>query len=194
MTTAIKFNLHNVTNGTDSARVSYSKQTYQGVTTVTLYAKDYKHGLCEIFGADVYSNYTDTQSDLFDQGKVTLTSEHPLFAAACAAADRRAAAHQNRTRRTTTSSAVVVHTDEVNEARTSRTVSAICGKVGVAVVVYSWGVTVAVVGKTRFGKHYRSLAAARREYRSPEVLAILDHVATTKPRLSVRAVAVEVAA
>jgi hypothetical protein len=78
----IKFNIYNVTNGEVSARVFYSTTANRGGRQcVTLYAKDYTRNLGKIFAGE-YQNDTDTQSDYFDEGHVTLFEDHPLYAAA----------------------------------------------------------------------------------------------------------------
>jgi hypothetical protein len=82
----IKFNKHNVTNGTDKARVSYSLDNrIDGRRCVTLYAKDYSGALAKVLG-DTYSNNTGTQTDYFEKGKAVLFENHPLYAVARARA------------------------------------------------------------------------------------------------------------
>lgn len=80
----IKLNKFNVTDGTHKARVSYSrsKLTSDPRECVTLYAKDYINDLHKIFAAG-YINDTDGMSDYFEQGKVRIFSDNPLFARAC---------------------------------------------------------------------------------------------------------------
>jgi hypothetical protein len=86
-TTAIKFNVFNVTNGTDSARVWYSLDNrVDRRICVTLYAKDYGHDLQKLFGTS-YKNDTDTMTDYFDRGSVTLFEDHEHYAAARARAE-----------------------------------------------------------------------------------------------------------
>lgn len=84
---SIKFQKHYVTNGTIKARVHYSafKMTTTGQDCVTLYAKDYEDGrkLANIIG-DGYENNTDLMTDYFEKGRVRITSESPLYAAALA--------------------------------------------------------------------------------------------------------------
>ena len=95
----IKFNKFNVTSDTAKARVIYSKgQIYANVKAgmegglrecVTLYAKDFQSGraLQSMLG-DNYQNDSDSQSDYFDEGRVRLFPDHPLYQAArarCAA-------------------------------------------------------------------------------------------------------------
>ena len=78
----IKFNKHHVTNGTEKARVFYSKTTRtDGREAVTLYAKDYGGALGRIFASE-YQNDTDSMTDYFDQGRVVLFADHPLYAQA----------------------------------------------------------------------------------------------------------------
>ncbi len=78
---SIKFNKYNVTN-TDTkikARIFYSiGRRYDERACVTLYAKDYDRSLGKIF-KDEYVNDTDSQSDYFDEGRVTLFTDHPLY-------------------------------------------------------------------------------------------------------------------
>lgn len=81
----IKFNKHNVTNGTAKARVTYS--AFAMVTTgqecVTLYAKGFLDGrtLGDIFCTE-YENNTDSMTDYFEAGRVRILKGHPLYAAA----------------------------------------------------------------------------------------------------------------
>lgn len=75
----IKFNRHHVTNGTVKARIWYSLDNrVDGRKCVTMYAKDYGGDLGKIFG-DEYKNDTDTMTDYFDTGKVSLFENHPLY-------------------------------------------------------------------------------------------------------------------
>ena len=191
-----KFNLHNVTNGTHTVRVWLSKQTYQGETTVNVYPKEYGQGeaLVAMFGADAYTNNSDYMTDLFDKGSITLREGHPLFAAACAAADRKEAAGR-RPRRTETAADVVIVENAVQVGGRSRLVRATCGKVAVSVLVYNYGCTVMIDGKTRRlgGKTYRSFKAAVDAYRSPEMKALLTTIAATKAVITLRATETAVA-
>ena len=81
----IKFNKHNVTNGTEKARVTYSafRMVSTGQECVTLYAKSWEDGrvLGAIF-ADEYENNTDTMTDYFETGRVRIVKGHPLYAMA----------------------------------------------------------------------------------------------------------------
>jgi hypothetical protein len=78
----IKFQKFYVTNGTEKARVWYSKSArIDGRKAVTIYAKDYDRALGRIF-VDGYRNDTDTMTDYFDEGSVVLFDDHPLYAAA----------------------------------------------------------------------------------------------------------------
>lgn len=81
----IKFNKFNVTDGTRTARVSYSafKLASTGEDCVTLYAKDATSGriLPAIFEAE-YQNDSDAMSDYYDNGRVRLKANHPLYAEA----------------------------------------------------------------------------------------------------------------
>jgi hypothetical protein len=78
----IKFNKYNVTNGTDKARIRYSiNGRTDGRDCVTLYAQDMINKLHKIFSIE-YHNNTDTHQDYFDQGRVVLFADHPLYAKA----------------------------------------------------------------------------------------------------------------
>ena len=89
MNTAVKFNLYNVTNGTNTARVGYSLDNHvSGRPCVTLYAKDYDHALGLIV-SEGYENDTDLMSDYFDKGRVRLFEGHPLYNAARIAAEKK---------------------------------------------------------------------------------------------------------
>jgi cell fate regulator YaaT (PSP1 superfamily) len=78
----IKFNKHYVTNGTDKARVIYlTDNRADGRKCVTIYAKDYSRKLGAVFGAE-YQNDTDSMTDYFDEGRVVLFEEHPLYSMA----------------------------------------------------------------------------------------------------------------
>lgn len=77
----IKFNKYHVTDGTTKARVSYSLDNrVDARKCVTLYAKDYTGELGKLFNE--YVNRTDTMTDLFDKGNVTLFEDHALYHAA----------------------------------------------------------------------------------------------------------------
>lgn len=95
MTTApatVRFFDHYVTDGTTKAKVHYSvdNRAPGRPQCVTIYAKDYSRKLGTLFGT-AYKNATDSQSDYFDEGHVTLEVGHPLYAAARAAAELAAA-------------------------------------------------------------------------------------------------------
>ena len=78
----IKFNKHNVTNGIDKAKITYSLDNRtDGQNCVTLYAKDYDRSLGRIFD-DEYTNNSDSMTDYFEKGRVVLFEDHPLYAAA----------------------------------------------------------------------------------------------------------------
>ena len=86
---AIKFNRHNVTNGSDKARVTYSafRMVSTGEECVTIYAKDFQSGRAlDMIFADGYENNTDSQTDYFEKGRVRITAGHPMYAAALARA------------------------------------------------------------------------------------------------------------
>lgn len=80
---AIKFQKHYVTNGTEKARVFYSLDNrHDGRACVTVYAKDFGRALRQILAAGAYKNSTDMRSDCFDQGCVVIFADSPLYAAA----------------------------------------------------------------------------------------------------------------
>jgi hypothetical protein len=87
---AIKFNKHNVTNGTEKARVSYSafKMATTGELCVTLYAKSYDDGnKLETILSDVFEDESDIRSDYIEKGRARIKASHPLYAAALARAE-----------------------------------------------------------------------------------------------------------
>lgn len=97
----IRFLDHHVTDGAVKARVHYSldNRAPGRPKCVTIYAKDYSRKLGTLFGI-AYKNATDSQTDYFDEGHVTLEEGHPLYTAARAAAELAAArwtAHVART-------------------------------------------------------------------------------------------------
>ena len=78
----MKFLKFCVANGTARAKVHYSLDNRaDGRKCVTIYARDYSRTLGEIFAAE-YVNDTDSQSDYFDKGRVTIFEGHALYAAA----------------------------------------------------------------------------------------------------------------
>lgn len=83
----IKFNQFNVQDTVSGikSKVWYSiNNRVDGRNCVTLYAKDYdRRGLGTIF-ADIggYKNDTDTMTDYFDKGSVTIYEDSPLYAQA----------------------------------------------------------------------------------------------------------------
>jgi hypothetical protein len=78
----IKFNKHNVTNGTDKAKITYSLDNRtDGRNCVTIYAKDYDRSLGHIFFEE-YVNNSDSMTDYFEKGRVVLFEDHPLYVAA----------------------------------------------------------------------------------------------------------------
>lgn len=84
----IKFNKYHVTNGTDKARCHYSLDNrVDGRKCVTIYAKDYDRALGRIFADGEYKNDSDSMTDYFDQGRVVLFEDHPLYAIARARAE-----------------------------------------------------------------------------------------------------------
>jgi len=80
----IKFNKHNVRNTKTGikARVHYSLDNrYDKKKCVTLYAKSCLEPLSAVI-SDGYINNTDLQSDYFENGRVVLFENHPLYLAA----------------------------------------------------------------------------------------------------------------
>ncbi len=74
----MKFRKYFVANGDIKARISYSLDNrIDGRNCVTLYAKDYTRALGKLFKE--YKNDTDSMTDYFDQGRVTLFEDHPLY-------------------------------------------------------------------------------------------------------------------
>lgn len=87
--TSIKFNKHHVTNGTEKSRCRYSLDNRaDGRKCVTIYAKDYDRALGRIFANGEYENDTDSMTDYFDQGRVVLFENHPLYAVARVRAEK----------------------------------------------------------------------------------------------------------
>lgn len=81
----VKFNRHNVSNGTTKARATYSLDNRtDGRACVTIYAKGYSDDLGAIL-PDVENN-TDTMTDYFEKDRVRLFEGHPLYAQARARA------------------------------------------------------------------------------------------------------------
>ena len=75
----IVFLAHAVKKGDKKARVHYSaSHDGNGRKYVTVYSKDYDRALGEIFAVG-YKNETDTMTDYFDKGNVTIYEGHPLF-------------------------------------------------------------------------------------------------------------------
>lgn len=93
----MKFNLHNITDGANKARVTYSTSPrIDGRAHVTIYAKDYDRALGVIFAGNGYENNTDTMTDYFERGTVRIFADSPLYPAALAAAKRADAAFDDR--------------------------------------------------------------------------------------------------
>lgn len=98
----IKLQKYYVTDGVTKVRVFYSNgQIYardaEGKQIlrdcVTLYAKDYGHGLRAIFGAE-YENNSDSMTDYFEQGHVRIFPGSPLYFAAKARAAEQSARYR----------------------------------------------------------------------------------------------------
>jgi hypothetical protein len=82
MSNRIRFNKYHVTNGEIKARVFYSiSNRTDKRECVTIYARDYDRSLGKIFREE-YKNETDSMTDYFDSGNVTLFADHPLYAQA----------------------------------------------------------------------------------------------------------------
>lgn len=74
----MKFRKYFVANGDIKAKVSYSLDgRTDGKKCVTIYANDYTRTLGKLFAE--YKNDTDSMTDYFDQGNVTLFQDHPLY-------------------------------------------------------------------------------------------------------------------
>ena len=81
-TTQIRFNKYHVTDGQHKARIFYSLDNRVDCRNcVTMYAKDFGSGLGRIFSDD-YQNDSDSQTDYFDEGRVVLFEDHPLYTVA----------------------------------------------------------------------------------------------------------------
>ena len=79
---SIKFNKHNVTNGTNKARVRYSLDNHiSGKNCITIYAKDYNRELQKLFPQDS-QNDSDMRSDYCETTRVRIFEGHPLYAVA----------------------------------------------------------------------------------------------------------------
>lgn len=79
MTTAIKFNKYNVTDGTHKARVAYSRniQVTGGKKVISIYAKDYGNQLTVMFNN--VRNDTDYMTDYFETDKVSAIEGTELY-------------------------------------------------------------------------------------------------------------------
>lgn len=82
----IKFNKYNVTNTEtkEKARVHYSiGNRTDGRTCVTIYEKSYGNQLHKVFkGAAEVQNDSDMMTDYFENSRVVLFENHPLYEAA----------------------------------------------------------------------------------------------------------------
>lgn len=95
----IKFNKHNVTETETKAkaRVWYSLDNrVDGRACVTIYHKDYSDALYDVMGGEGYVNDTDSMTDYFEKGRVTLFADHPLYTAARKRAEANKAADDAR--------------------------------------------------------------------------------------------------
>ena len=82
----IRFNKFFVTDGASKARCWYSLDNRADCRRcVTIYAKDYTRALGKLFASE-YLNDTEYQTDYFDEGRVVLFEDHPLYSAARARA------------------------------------------------------------------------------------------------------------
>ena len=78
---AIRFMKHYVTNGAVKARVFYSNGVLRdGSRPITLYARDYDRKLGAIFGSE-YQNETDIMTDYFEDDRIRVEPDHPLYCA-----------------------------------------------------------------------------------------------------------------
>lgn len=78
----IKFNKYHVTNGSIKAKIYYSVDNrMDGRKCVTLYAKDYGRELESLFYGE-YVNNSDSMTDYFEKGRVTLFEDNPLYSSA----------------------------------------------------------------------------------------------------------------
>lgn len=91
---AIRFLKFAVTDGETKARVFYSLNNRGDARPcITLYERGYAGNLTAIFPRELrsenlsYTNNTDSQTDYFEEGHVTLFEGHPLYAAARARAE-----------------------------------------------------------------------------------------------------------
>lgn len=86
----IRLMKHYATNGTEKAKVSYSRCVLtNGKDCVTIYAKDYTGSLGRVFaGNAMYENDTELMTDYFEKGRVRVYPDNPLWDAATARAKR----------------------------------------------------------------------------------------------------------
>ena len=90
----IKLRQHYVTNGAIKARVSYSMDNrIDGRKCVTIHDKDWCRALGKIF-KEGYKNETDSMTDYFDQGSVSLFEGNKYYAEARKIAELIAAKRQ----------------------------------------------------------------------------------------------------
>ena len=88
---AIKFNIHNITDGKTTVRVFYSLDNNRNAKPeVTIFAKDYGMQLAKIF--DNVQNDTDIMTDYFDKDTIRLHEGDVGYAEARIAAERAHAA------------------------------------------------------------------------------------------------------
>jgi hypothetical protein len=84
----MKFNRHNITDGTNKARVFYSLDNHiSGNKCVIIRDKDWAGNLDKLFPA-AYKNDSDSMTDYFEKGRVILFEDHPLYAQAREVAER----------------------------------------------------------------------------------------------------------
>lgn len=85
---AVKFRKFFVASATEKVRVHYSLDNrIDRRNCVTIYARDYGHGLSKILGPDTYKNETDSSTDYFEKGRAVLFETHPLYKEARAFAE-----------------------------------------------------------------------------------------------------------
>ncbi len=96
-----RFMQHNVTNGADKVKVTYSMDNrIDARKCVTLYAEDYGSPLFRLFkGVEdlTVENHSDSMTDYFDKDHATIFEGHPLYTAARERAELNAKKAKERT-------------------------------------------------------------------------------------------------
>lgn len=182
----IKFNKYHVidTETKTKARIFYSlgKRT-DGRHCVTLYSKDYDRNLGKLF-PEAYSNNTDIMTDYFDQGRVDLFEDHPLYGEARIRAE---AILNGSPRQERNSNKIIPEIKVIQESiqfyenmnQTSRMIEMECGKhksiVQVSIGKYSPFVNVVLSSSAShqafkgLGKFFHTFKEAISHYRTPEI-------------------------